>query len=151
MIKHILASALIFGITVPAFADEGQWQPHQLLELKTELKRVGITMPAEKLADLTKAPMSAIVSLGGCSASFVSPQGLIVTNHHCAYSDIQQNSTATNNYIANGFLAKSRSEELPGSPNSRVYVTDMERINNRLLSILTAILGRQIRRTDRMG
>src|SRR5207249_1385307 len=46
-------------------AEEGQWQPYQVPQLKAELKRIGITIPAEKLADLTKHPMSAIVSLGG--------------------------------------------------------------------------------------
>lgn len=107
-----------------SYADEGQWQPHQLPQLKTELKRIGITIPAEKLADLSKHPMSAIVALPGCSASFVSDAGLVVTNHHCAYGAIQRNATAERNIIANGFLAKSRAEELPGGPNERIYITD---------------------------
>ncbi|TXI89575.1 MAG: S46 family peptidase, partial [Burkholderiaceae bacterium] len=81
-------------MSAPSFADEGQWQPYQLPQLKAELKKIGITIPAEKLADLSKHPMSAIVSTGSCSASFVSPEGLIVTNHHCAYDAIQRNSSA---------------------------------------------------------
>ena len=115
---------LSLALTPALHADEGQWQPHQLLELKSELKRIGIQIPAEKLADLTKAPMNAIVSLGGCSASFVSPNGLIVTNHHCAYGAIQRNSTAETNFIADGFVAKTMADELPAGPNQRVYVTD---------------------------
>ena len=115
---------LSLALTPAAQSDEGQWQPHQLLELKSELKRIGIQIPAEKLADLTKAPMNAIVSLGGCSASFVSPKGLIVTNHHCAYGAIQRNATAEKNYIADGFVAKAMADELPAGPNQRVYVTD---------------------------
>jgi hypothetical protein len=114
----------MFTLSFTALADEGQWQPHQLPLLKSELKRIGIQTPAEKLADLSRAPMTAIVSLGGCSASFVSPKGLIVTNHHCAYGDIQHNSTAQRNFIAEGFLARSRTEELPASPNTRIYITD---------------------------
>ncbi|WP_141736801.1 S46 family peptidase [Oligoflexus tunisiensis] len=114
----------MIALPLTAQADEGQWQPHQLPLLKAELKRIGIQTPAERLADLKRAPMSAIVSLGGCSASFVSPQGLIVTNHHCAYGDIQHNSSAKRNFIADGFLARSRAEELPASPNTRIYVTD---------------------------
>jgi hypothetical protein len=106
--------------------------------LKSELKRIGITIPAEKLADLSKHPMSAIVSTGGCSASFVSADGLVVTNHHCGYDAIQRNSTPENNLIAKGFLAKTRAAELPGGPNLRVYVTDkLENVTDRVLKGLT--------------
>ena len=116
-----------------ALADEGQWQPYQMTELKTELKQIGITLPAEQLADLSRHPMSAIVSLGGCSASFVSPKGLIVTNHHCAYSAIQRNSTAERNLLKHGFLAKTIGEELPAGPNERVYVTEkVENVTQRI-------------------
>ncbi|WP_183676123.1 MULTISPECIES: S46 family peptidase [unclassified Janthinobacterium] len=136
--KLLLPIALMGAFTV-AHADEGQWQPYQLPQLKAELKRVGIEIPAEKLADLSKHPMSAIVSLGGCSASFVSDSGLVVTNHHCAYGAIQRNSTPEHNYITNGFLAKTRAEELPGGPNSLVYVTDkVENVSDRVLKGLTA-------------
>ena len=125
-----------------ASADEGQWQPHQLPQLKSELKRIGITMPAEKLADLSKHPMSAIVSLGGCSASFVSPDGLIVTNHHCGYAAVQRNSTPEHNYIVNGFLAKTRAAELPGGPSTLVYVTEkVENVTDRVLKGLPATLS----------
>nr|WP_051294095.1 S46 family peptidase [Pseudoduganella violaceinigra] len=124
-------------------ADEGQWQPHQLPQLKAELQRIGITIPAERLADLSKHPMSAIVSLDGCSASFVSPDGLVVTNHHCAYGAIQRNATADKNYIANGFLAKTRAEELPGGPTTRVYVTDkLENVTARVNGGLDQLSGK---------
>lgn len=124
----------MLGATLPAQADEGQWQPYQLPQLKSELKRAGITIPAEKLADITKHPMNTIVSLGGCSASFVSPDGLAVTNHHCAYGAIQRNSTAAHNYIANGFLARTRAEELPAGPNQLIYITDkVENVSERVL------------------
>lgn len=122
--KKLLFPALFLITGAPALADEGQWQPYQLPQLKAELKKVGITIPAEKLADLSKHPMSAIVSTGGCSASFVSPDGLIVTNHHCAYDAIQRNSSAKKNYIVDGFLAKTRAEELPAGASARIYITD---------------------------
>ncbi|XYJ12138.1 S46 family peptidase [Telluria sp. B2] len=134
MFKSIVLPAALLGVAAHAVADEGQWQPHQLPQLKSELKRIGITMPAEKLADLSKHPMSAIVSLGGCSASFVSPEGLVVTNHHCAYGAIQRNATPEKNYIVDGFLAKTRAEELPGGPNTLVYVTEkVENVTDRVL------------------
>ena len=139
MFKTIVLPVALMGAFAGVHADEGQWQPHQLPQLKAELKRVGIEIPAEKLADLSKHPMSAIVSLGGCSAAFVSNAGLVVTNHHCAYGAVQRNSTPEHNYITDGFLAKTRAAELPGGPNSLVYVTDkVENVSDRVLKGLTA-------------
>jgi hypothetical protein len=129
-----IAFAATLGNAVLAHADEGQWQPYQLPQLKSELKRAGITIPAERLADLSRHPMSAIVALPGCSASFVSPDGLVVTNHHCAYGAVQRNASPEHNYIVSGFLAKTRAEELPGGPNTLVYVTDkVENVSDRVL------------------
>ncbi len=146
MFKTIVLPVALMGAFAGAHADEGQWQPHQLPQLKAELKRVGIDIPAEKLADLSKHPMSAIVSLGGCSAAFVSDAGLVVTNHHCAYGAIQRNSTPEHNYITNGFLAKTRAGELPGGPNSLVYVTDkVENVSERVLKGLTADMSGRAR------
>ncbi|MCC7682200.1 S46 family peptidase [Janthinobacterium sp. FW305-128] len=146
MFKTIVLPVALLGAFAGAHADEGQWQPHQLPQLKAELKRVGIDIPAEKLADLSKHPMSAIVSLGGCSAAFVSDAGLVVTNHHCAYSAVQRNSTPEHNYITDGFLAKTRASELPGGPNSLVYVTDkVENVSERVLKGLTANMSGRAR------
>ena len=146
MLKSIALPVALLGVFATAHADEGQWQPHQLPQLKKELKKVGITIPAEKLADLSKHPMSAIVSTGNCSASFVSGDGLIVTNHHCGYDAVQRNSTAEHNYIANGFLAKTRADELPGGPNLRVYVTDkVENVTDRVLKDLPATMSGRAR------
>jgi len=141
--KLILPAALLCA--AGAQADEGQWQPYQMTQLKSELKRIGIAIPAEKLADLSRHPMSAIVSLGGCSASFVSDAGLIVTNHHCAYSAIQRNSTPEHNYIVDGYLAHTRAQELPGGPNMLVYVTDkVENVTDRVLQGVTpSMSGKQ--------
>jgi hypothetical protein len=142
LFKSIVLPVALLGAASAAFADEGQWQPHQLPQLKSELKRIGITIPAEKLADLGKHPMSAIVSLGGCSASFVSPDGLVVTNHHCAYGAIQRNATPEKNYIVDGFLAKTRADELPGGPNTLVYVTEkVENVTGRVLQGLTPAMS----------
>ena len=141
MFKSIVLPVALLGtafVAGTASADEGQWQPYQLTQLKSELKRIGITIPADKLADLSKHPMSAIVSTGGCSASFVSPDGLIVTNHHCGYAAIQRNSTPEHNYIVNGYLAKDRASELQGGPTLQVYVTDkVENVTDRVLKGLS--------------
>ena len=61
----------------------------------------------------------AIVSLGGCSASFVSPEGLVATNHHCVQGSIQYNSKEGQDYLTDGFLAKALADELPAAPGTR--------------------------------
>lgn len=105
-------------------ADEGMWQPHQLPDIKQQLIKAGLKLNPDDMSDLSKFPMNAIISLGGCTASFLSPQGLVVTNHHCAYRSIQHNSSEANNLLQNGFVAKSKSDELPAAPGSRVYITE---------------------------
>lgn len=106
-----------------AFAGEGMWMPQQMPELAGELKRIGIQIDPARLSDLTGDPMGAIVSLGGCTASFVSPDGLVVTNHHCVFGSLQQNSTPQHDLMANGFLARTREEELPAAAGTKVWVT----------------------------
>lgn len=107
----------------PAHAVEGMWQPEQLPEIKKDLAEKGFQLKPESVTDLTGFPMNAIVSLGGCSASFVSDQGLVVTNHHCAYGSIQYNSTTDRNLLEDGFVANRPEDELPAAPGSRVLVT----------------------------
>lgn len=97
--------------------------PEQIPRLAPELKKMGLSIDPARLADLTGDPMGAIVSLGGCSASFVSPRGLVVTNHHCVYGYLQFNSTPGKNLLENGFLARTPGEEVPASPDARVFVT----------------------------
>jgi hypothetical protein len=120
---YLLVTAAL-GVSFNITADEGQWQPYQLAQLQNELSAKGIAIPGKQLADLTQYPMSAIVSLGYCSASFVSPSGLVVTNHHCAYNAIQNNSSKENNLIEKGFLAKTLTEELPAGAQERLYITE---------------------------
>ncbi len=107
-----------------SLANEGMWQPHQLPDLSAQLRQLGLEIDPENLSRLDQFPMNAVVSLGGCSASFVSPQGLVVTNHHCVYGSVQYNSTPDNNLLVDGFLAKQLSEEIPTAPGTRVYVTE---------------------------
>jgi len=107
-----------------AHADEGMWQPQQMGQLSKQLKARGLKMDPADLTDLTRQPLNAVISLGGCTASFVSPQGLVVTNHHCGYGAIQYNSTPERDLLTNGFVAKSFAEELPAEPNARIYVTE---------------------------
>ena len=100
----------------------GMWMPRQMLEQKALLEGLGLQVDAAALSDPTKAPLSAVVSLGGCTASFVSPEGLIITNHHCVQGALQLNSTPESNLVENGFLAKTRADEVTAGPGQRVYV-----------------------------
>jgi hypothetical protein len=114
---------VLIAASTPVTADEGMWMPQQIPALASKLAALGFTGDASAFADLTGHPMGAIVSLGGGSASFVSPDGLIVTNHHCVQSSLQYNSKPGRNLMEDGFLAKTRAEELWNGPGSRVFVT----------------------------
>ncbi|MGI2155899.1 S46 family peptidase [Shewanella baltica] len=133
-----VAVAASFG----AQADEGMWQPHQLPAMADELKAKGLEIDAKSISKLTEFPMNAVISLGGCTASFVSPKGLVVTNHHCAYGAIQYNSTPEKNLLQDGFLAKTFADELPATPGSRVYVTeDVTNVTERIKGGLEGKMG----------
>ena len=121
MRRTTLALALL--LAAPAGAEEGMWMPMQVPALAPRLAALGFKGDPAAFADLTGDPMGAIVSLGGCSASFVSADGLVATNHHCALFALQQNSTPARNLLRDGFLARARSEEIWAGPLSRVYVT----------------------------
>jgi len=96
-------------------AEEGQWMPEQIGELDAEkLDAMGLRLsPSEIWNEDDGGLMKAIVNLSGCSAGFVSSRGLVATNHHCAYAAIQANSSVEHDYLTDGFVAQSLSEELP--------------------------------------
>ena len=121
---RLLSAALAVALLSPvASADEGMWQPKQMPELAAQLKARGLQMAPEDLSNLAAKPLDAVISLGGCTASFVSPQGLVITNHHCVYGAVAYNSTPEDDLLANGFVADSFAAELPAQPTARVYVT----------------------------
>jgi len=99
------------------------WMPSQVPELEPQLAAEGLEVDASKFADLQSLPLGAVVSLGGCSASFVSPEGLIVTNHHCVAGSLQYNSTPERNLLTDGFVAATRGQEVPAAPGARASVT----------------------------
>jgi Peptidase S46 len=133
-----LAAATTTVVALPlAHAGEGMWVPQQLPEIAGPLKTAGLKLDPKQLADLTGDPLGAVVSLGGCTASFVSPQGLVATNHHCAYGAIQLNSTPQKNLIRDGFNAATDAEELTAGPNARVFVLD--RIDDVTAQVRSAI------------
>jgi hypothetical protein len=101
----------------------GLFMPEQMPGQAETLKTLGLKIDPALLADPLSDLLSAIVNFGGCSASFISADGLIATNHHCAVSSLQYNSTPAENLLHYGFLAKSPADERPAGPTQRVYVT----------------------------
>lgn len=120
-ISAVYTTALL--LSGVALAGEGMFTPNQLPAMADELERAGLELEPASLARLTDFPMGAVISLGGCTASFVSPKGLVVTNHHCARGSVQYNSSPEHNYLQDGFLAESSTDELRAAPGTRVYVT----------------------------
>ena len=98
-------------------AEEGKWTPQQVLQLDPAwLKQQGLQLPVSRLWDPQRGTglLAAAVAVPGCSAAFVSATGLVLTNHHCLFSLIQEHSRSDRDLITNGFLARTREEELPG-------------------------------------
>ncbi|WCT74380.1 S46 family peptidase [Sphingomonas naphthae] len=122
--RAAVAALLATVAATPALADEGKWLPSQTPQIAAKMKAAGLKLDPAKLGDLNLAPLTAIASLGGCSASFVSSEGLLVTNHHCVYGSVQYNSKPGQDYLADGFLAPSFAEELPGAPGTRIFVIE---------------------------
>ena len=102
----------------------GMWMPSQMLlpQHVKNFQEMGVKLDAKTLSDPLQAPLAGVVSLGGCTASFVSPEGLIVTNHHCVQGALQLNSDKDHDYIENGFLAKTMADEPSAGPAQRVMV-----------------------------
>jgi V8-like Glu-specific endopeptidase len=104
----------------------GMWLPQQMTlpgHVET-FRNMGVALDARTLSDPLAAPLSAVVSTGGCTASFVSPDGLIVTNHHCVQGALQVNTNKkeNQNLVEDGFLAKTQADEKPAGPAQRVFV-----------------------------
>src|SRR3546814_619136 len=145
-IADALAAAICMA-AAPAHADdaggEGMWLPSQLPAIADQLRAAGYKGDPAALADLTKPPMNAVVSLGGCTASFVSPEGLVVTNHHCAMGAIQLNSTPQDNLSADGCGAAYRAAERSAGPAAGVFVTvAFDRVTDRILADARGKTGR---------
>jgi len=104
----------------------GMWLPQQMTlpGIASNFRHMGVEIDPAALADPLAAPLNAVVSLGGCTASFVSPEGLIVTNHHCVQGALQLNTNKkqNQNYVEDGFLARTRGDEKSAGPAQRVLV-----------------------------
>ena len=115
--RFVFALIALFA-AAPADALDGKWTPAQVLDLDPKwLKRQGLSLSPSALWDGERGTgvLTGTVNIAGCSGAFVSKTGLIVTNHHCLFGLLQEHSTPQRDLIANGFLARTQSEELAGS------------------------------------
>src|SRR5664280_3258702 len=114
--RPLRAACLVFALCA-ARAEEGKWTPQQLLQFDPAwLKQQGLQLPVSRLWDPQRGTglLAAAVSTGGCSAGFVTATGLFLTNHHCLFGIVQEHSRPGRDLITDGFIARSREEELPG-------------------------------------
>jgi hypothetical protein len=106
---------LALVLTLPLLAAEGKWTPQQVLELDPAwLKQQGLELPPSRLWDAKRGTglLAGTINVGGCSGGFISSEGLFITNHHCLFSVLQEHATPENDIITNGFVAKTRAQEL---------------------------------------
>ncbi|MBX2930648.1 MAG: S46 family peptidase [Chitinophagaceae bacterium] len=129
--------SIAFVLTIfRSYADEGMWLPHLLSQLNEgRMKSLGMKISATDIYSINKGSLKdAIVSFGGfCTGEIISTQGLLLTNHHCGFSAIQNHSSLEHNYIQDGFWAMDKSKELP---NNGLFVTFIIRIDDVTTSVL---------------
>ena len=127
-------------LALASHADEGMWMLGNLnRQTRKAMKELGLEMPASRLYNPRKPSLKdAVVSFGGfCSGVVVSEDGLVLTNHHCGFSSVQQHSSVEHDYLKDGFVARNRSEELP---NPELYVRFLlrtEDVTKRVLKHVT--------------
>jgi hypothetical protein len=116
--------SLLLLFSTHLLAAEGKWTPQQVLELDPKwLAKQGLELPPSRLWDPQRGTglLAATISTGGCSAGWISAEGLFITNHHCLFGVLQEHATPQNDIIENGFLARTRDAELR-SRTTRVTV-----------------------------
>lgn len=140
--KKITFLILILAIFISTFlrADEGMWIP--LLIEKYNIKIMqekGFKLTAEEIYSVNRACMKDAIVIfgGGCTGEMISPEGLLITNHHCGYGQIQRHSTLEHDYLTNGFWAMSREEELPNPGLTVTFLKRMEDVTEQVLKGVT--------------
>lgn len=136
--KSTLAIIFIIVFILPGYAQEGMWMLTQLNQL--DLSKKGLQIPVTSVYSKDKPSVSdAIVKLGGGTASFVSVDGLLITNHHVAYGAIQEVSSVKNDYLQNGFLAEKRSDEISVPGYQASLLLEMRDITAEVLDAIKGI------------
>ncbi|MGV8828634.1 MAG: S46 family peptidase [Breznakibacter sp.] len=137
MKKMLLVLVLLAGIFRPLWADEGMWIPMLLEKYNIEeMQRLGFKLTAEDVYSVNKNSLKdAVVIFGrGCTGELVSDEGLLFTNHHCGFDQIQSHSAVEHDYLTNGFWAMNRSEELVNPGLSVTFLVRMDEVTARVLN-----------------
>ena len=132
--KRTLLTLFSLLLLCPARADEGMWLSSLISHRIHDMRAKGFRLTAEDIYSINKASMKDAVVLfgGGCTGELVSPEGLLLTNHHCGYGAIQRHSSVENDYLTHGFWARTRSEELPNEGLNVKFLVRMEDVTNRI-------------------
>ncbi|MDG1718700.1 MAG: S46 family peptidase [Flavobacteriales bacterium] len=137
LLSIIFLSVLTFSLVK---ADEGMWLPQLLQSMnESDMKDCGLQLTAQDLYDVNNSSLKdAIVALNGgmCTGEMISSQGLMLTNHHCAFDVIQTHSTVDNDYLTDGFWAMTRDAELPNEGFSVSFLVSIESVTDRVLEDL---------------
>jgi len=141
MRKHILALITIVLLSKSAFATEGMWLPYLLSQLnEKEMQDMGMKMSADDIYSVNQSSLKdAIVRFGrGCTGEMISDQGLLLTNHHCGYSRIADHSSVENDYLTDGFWAKTKEEELRNPGLTATFISRIEDVTGLALDSINS-------------
>ena len=130
-----LIAALVLSLSVIR-ADEGMWLPYALNgQNLAEMQAMGCKLTAEQIFSFNQPSIKdAIVQFGGgCTGEIISPEGLLLTNHHCGLSFVQKLSSIEHDYLTDGFWAKSKGEELPNQGLSVLFLNKVEDVTDEVL------------------
>ena len=137
MKKILLICVTILSVSTMSLAKEGMWIPMLLQQYNaTDLENMGLKISVSDIYDANNSSMKDAVVLfgGGCTAELISDQGLLLTNHHCGYGQIQKQSSLEQDYLTNGFWAMSRAEELPNEGLSVMFIKRIEDVTDIVLA-----------------
>ncbi|MBR1959646.1 MAG: S46 family peptidase [Bacteroidales bacterium] len=128
-----LIATILMGIS--AKADEGMWLPSLISQRIADMQEKGFRLSAEDIYSVNQASLKdAVVLFGrGCTGELISAEGLLLTNHHCGYGQIQKHSSVEHDYLKDGFWAMSREEELPNPGLSVSFLERMEDVTDTIL------------------
>ncbi len=134
---------LLFTVFFSAWikADEGMWLPSLIYKLNiAEMQKMGLELSAEEIYSINHSSLKdAVVALdrGSCTAEVVSKDGLLLTNHHCGFGEIQKHSSVEHDYLQDGFWAMSRKEELPNPGKTVTFLISVEDVTEQVLAGVT--------------